>query len=221
MERLSPNKICPECAESVKAAANVCRFCGYRFEGVGQRGDRAAAKAAKPRVASDKSLFAVVVAAAICVAVTIGVLEIGAKARDAVNRQAARDGAVLDTTPATESEYQQRLAFANEVVNRPTSSDERVAAGSTGFGKALLFLAAIALLGESSLRRQRGVRWNLRVAIRLAFLVLGFALLSGALSALGSHPPRNALTILGVALGAVGVVVGISLHRQDPADQPA
>ena len=25
-------KTCPDCAETVKAAANVCRFCGHRFE---------------------------------------------------------------------------------------------------------------------------------------------------------------------------------------------
>ena len=26
-----PLKVCPECAERVKAAARVCRFCGHRF----------------------------------------------------------------------------------------------------------------------------------------------------------------------------------------------
>lgn len=40
-------KTCPECAERVQAAANVCRFCGYRFDG------RAAA-APKPVAALDR-----------------------------------------------------------------------------------------------------------------------------------------------------------------------
>jgi hypothetical protein len=30
-------KICPECAEEVKAAARVCRFCRHRFDATGQR----------------------------------------------------------------------------------------------------------------------------------------------------------------------------------------
>ena len=30
--RAEPTQRCPDCAETVKAAAKVCRFCGYRFE---------------------------------------------------------------------------------------------------------------------------------------------------------------------------------------------
>jgi hypothetical protein len=32
-DREDAMKRCPDCAENVKAAARVCRFCGYRFDG--------------------------------------------------------------------------------------------------------------------------------------------------------------------------------------------
>ena len=32
----SATKVCPDCAEHVKYLANVCRFCGYRFDGAPQ-----------------------------------------------------------------------------------------------------------------------------------------------------------------------------------------
>jgi type VI protein secretion system component VasK len=33
---LSASKQCPECAEQVQVAANVCKHCGFRFEGASQ-----------------------------------------------------------------------------------------------------------------------------------------------------------------------------------------
>ena len=33
--RPEPTKRCPDCAETIKSAAKVCRFCNYRFESEG------------------------------------------------------------------------------------------------------------------------------------------------------------------------------------------
>src|SRR4051812_34957963 len=33
----SEMKVCPDCAESVKRAARVCRYCGFRFEPTDRR----------------------------------------------------------------------------------------------------------------------------------------------------------------------------------------
>lgn len=40
-KRIRSSKVCPRCAERVKAAAEVCRFCGHEFgkgDGSGPRG---------------------------------------------------------------------------------------------------------------------------------------------------------------------------------------
>lgn len=43
-------KECPACAESIKSKANVCRYCGYRFDGLNsdQLGSNHVSEAPKP-----------------------------------------------------------------------------------------------------------------------------------------------------------------------------
>ena len=48
-------KECPDCAETIKAKAKVCKHCGYRFEGVAEQLAAEEAKAvASLRAAQDK-----------------------------------------------------------------------------------------------------------------------------------------------------------------------
>jgi Uncharacterised protein family UPF0547 len=57
MEGTASLKTCPECAEDVKAAARVCHFCGFRFDG-GAAPAPVATQALEPppRVAQDAEL---------------------------------------------------------------------------------------------------------------------------------------------------------------------
>lgn len=51
----STGKTCPDCAEPVQADANVCRFCGYRFDAASRR--RASPKATAGAVALGILIF--------------------------------------------------------------------------------------------------------------------------------------------------------------------
>lgn len=43
--KVDPEKVCPKCAERVKAAAQVCRFCGHEFDDAAQLDSRVLAPA--------------------------------------------------------------------------------------------------------------------------------------------------------------------------------
>jgi ribosomal protein L40E len=48
MSEQAMEKVCPECAETVKPEARVCRFCGYRFDGVEPASAPSSPRAALP-----------------------------------------------------------------------------------------------------------------------------------------------------------------------------
>ena len=58
MSEDTESKQCPECAEQVRAAARVCRFCGYRFDeeeaAAPPAGGAAASPAGQPRAVAQR-----------------------------------------------------------------------------------------------------------------------------------------------------------------------
>ena len=50
-------KVCPDCAETVKGEARVCRFCGYRFDGAATDAQAPAAPPAISTVAHQAASF--------------------------------------------------------------------------------------------------------------------------------------------------------------------
>ncbi len=54
---MEAEKICPQCAERVKAAATLCRFCGYTFENVPVANTEVAESASQPSHLSGAEAF--------------------------------------------------------------------------------------------------------------------------------------------------------------------
>lgn len=120
-------KICPDCAEGVKPAASVCRYCGFRFDGVAVQASSAMVVPADGTSAHDDSIPSWVKPTVIASIVLVVLFLFGINAY--VMNNASRGGNV-------DNEKQAKLYFTNQLSDPASAqfkniySNERCVTGS-------------------------------------------------------------------------------------------